>query len=206
MEDKTPEAEGVVESKLIKVRKPGLKSPKQKGNKFEREVSNILGIVFYNNKDVLKRQPTSGASLWPGDIVPDYDTHVDIFKNSRPSKERHAGGDFPFVIECKHVKDIELSQFIFHLRGFLCGVWMKTENDAIANNSYPIIIAKQNRHTPMLLLRQDAWDYITQLAVLKNSYKTEVYLVNKKYDISVKENPILVLLLDSLQGLEGCLL
>lgn len=45
---------------------------KQKGNAYERKVAKELSEFMFNDKDALKRHPTSGADkcIWCGDIYP----------------------------------------------------------------------------------------------------------------------------------------
>ena len=47
-------------------------SSKSKGSTFERKVAKELSILMFENKDVLKRDPSSGGtkSIWTGDIIP----------------------------------------------------------------------------------------------------------------------------------------
>lgn len=64
---------------------------KQKGGAFERKIAKELSLWFFEDEDVLKRSPTSGADkcIWNGDIVP--------MKQLPDTWEKQ----FPFIIECK---------------------------------------------------------------------------------------------------------
>lgn len=64
---------------------------KSKGNSFERKVAKELSLWMFNDKDVLRRHPDSGASkqCWTGDVIP-LKQLPEIWK-----------GKFPFHIECK---------------------------------------------------------------------------------------------------------
>lgn len=62
---------------------------KSKGNKFENEISKILGQWIFDDQDVLQRHLTSGSNkrVFVGDIVP---------IKTIPWKY------FPFILECKN--------------------------------------------------------------------------------------------------------
>lgn len=146
-----------------------LKSPKQKGNKFEREVAKKLGKLFYNNEQALIRTPTSGAQGNCGDITINEKVYANLFENTRPVLEKLPGGRFPFIIENKHHKDIKLASFIFERKGPLEKIWQTVRKEAEKNKKYPILIVKSNRSIPYLIIEFKTYSYL-KLPSIMNAY------------------------------------
>jgi hypothetical protein len=133
---------------------------KMKGNVFERKVAKMLGAYFYNEPNALIRTATSGASGTIGDVTICEKVFPDLFEKTRPVREKHPGGRFPFVIENKHHKDVNIAKFIFEDGGFLRGVWDKTEGEALKSNKMPILIVKSNRSPIYMILDLKTVDYL----------------------------------------------
>jgi len=73
---------------------------KNKGNAFERLVSNALDAWWKVPKGTFWRSKISGGSNEPGDITPRV-----LEVDDKPLQ-------WPFVIECKHYKEIKFSQLL----------------------------------------------------------------------------------------------
>lgn len=120
---------------------------KNKGNAFERKVSSLLDIWWKVPKGTFWRSKISGGSNEPGDITPRI-----LSVNNKPL-------NWPFVVECKHYKDIKFLQLLntSNLKngGLIRGWWKQLTDDYLKYNKpsnvlYRLLIFKGN-HTPILV-------------------------------------------------------
>ena len=117
---------------------------KSKGASFEREVCKKLSLWVSHGEreDLFWRSAMSGGRATVG---------------ARKGKDlSHQAGDIcsvhsdghkltdAFFFECKHVKSLQLDQFLIKGTGTLAGFWTKAKQEAKRHNKIPIIIAKQN--------------------------------------------------------------
>jgi Holliday junction resolvase len=147
---------------------------KQKGASFERQVCRILSewVSGGRHEDLFWRSAMSGgratvrhrssggkvALRQSGDIT-------------AVSPEGHKLTD-RFFIECKHVKDLQLIRFFVEHEGgpnSLMGFWRIAGAEAKKYGKLPLIIARQNNVTPIVVLPSIAelgspWVQWTQLA------------------------------------------
>jgi len=125
----------------------GKNKSKSKGNAFERKVSALLDIWWDVPKGTFWRSKISGGSNEPGDITPRV-----LEVNDKPLH-------WPFVVECKHYKDIKFLQLLksSNLKdGGLIQTWWKqltadySMYNTTQNNLYRLLIFKGN-NTPILV-------------------------------------------------------
>lgn len=121
--------------------KPG--RGKAKGSLFEREVCKRLSlwITHGEKEDCLWRSAMSGGRATvahrKGKIVRQAGDICAV------SPEGHAFTD-KWYLECKHVKNLGLDQFLVKGTGPLAKFWAKCKDEAEIHNREPVIIAKQN--------------------------------------------------------------
>jgi hypothetical protein len=70
---------------------------KSKGSEFERMVAKLLDVWWEVPKGTFWRSKISGGADEPGDITPRFSTELK---------------EWPFVIECKHYKEVKLIQLL----------------------------------------------------------------------------------------------
>lgn len=113
---------------------------KNKGNAFERDVSLLLAEWWDVPKGTFWRSKISGGSNEPGDITPRV-----LEVNDKPL-------NWPFVIECKHYKDIKFSQLLTASKlkegGRILSWWQQLTDDQINTLSIRLLIFKGN-NTPI---------------------------------------------------------
>lgn len=121
---------------------------KAKGSAFEREICKKLSLWITNGQkdDCFWRSAISGGRATvakrKGKVVRQDGDICTV------SPEGHVLTDVWFL-ECKHVRKLDLEQFLIQGHGLLATFWKKAVKQAGAKN--PIIIAKQNRW-PILVI------------------------------------------------------
>ena len=135
-----------------------MKSGKQKGNQFERDVARKLGKSLYNDEDALWRTHSSGGwvkektgRVHPGDIYP----------------IKPVPFPFEFVVECKNVRGWSLDDFFNTKKNLIISWWNKLHDDIfLAGSSYskyiPLLIITKNYFpilavTNMITLTPPQW-------------------------------------------------
>lgn len=145
---------------------------KQKGAQFEREICKRLSLWVSNGKDedLFWRSAMSGGRA-----------SVAMKVNK---KLRRQAGDITatsiegctltdrFYIECKHVKSLGLEAFLFNQNGPLQGYWDEASEQAEKHDKDPMIIAKQNRMDPLVIISKDSlrrliWPAGSELAFIR---------------------------------------
>lgn len=117
---------------------------KAKGGAFEREICKKLSLWITYNKvdDCLWRSSLSGGRATVAHrkgVVVRQDGDI-----CAVAPEGHAITDLLFV-ECKHVKRLQLGEFLVKGTGLLDLFWTKCKEQAKRSNKIPVIIAKQNQ-------------------------------------------------------------
>ena len=56
-----------------------------------------------------------------------------------------------FFVECKHVKSLNIAEFMLKLTGVLCGFWYTASAEAESYGKKPMIIACQNRFPTLII-------------------------------------------------------
>lgn len=112
---------------------------KNKGSAFERDICSQLSlwVTHGKRKDCFWRSAMSGGRAT---VRQDVRQCGDI---TAVAPEGHKFLD-PWFIECKHVKSLELSQFLTKNAGVLWRFWEQACNQAINHKKDPMLIAKQN--------------------------------------------------------------
>lgn len=133
--------------------KPG--GGRGKGASFERKVCTALSLWITNGKrdDCFWRSVTSGGRAahrvkhgkstvgHAGDIAP-------------TSPEGHALTN-AFVIECKHVRDLNVYQAFTKRTGVLHSFWLKLCEQASDHKRAPLLIARQNTFPTMAFIYRE---------------------------------------------------
>ena len=122
---------------------------KAKGGKFEREVCRKLSLWVSGGarRDVFWRSAMSGGRAtvqgWEvrqaGDVA-------------AVAPEGHVLTD-NFVIECKHVRDLQLDRFTIQHTGPLWKYWTVLLRQCANRNKQPMLIARQNLWPTLVLLK-----------------------------------------------------
>ena len=120
-----------------------------KGSGFERHMARSLSSWWYGSPEYLWRRPGSGQirSLNPnrhtGDII--------------PTADKQAPYSFPFHIECKFYKDLDLIKLITDPdKSFIKRTWDKATKEA-RHNLAIVLLVKQNRHKELVFLKLDTY-------------------------------------------------
>lgn len=66
-----------------------------------------------------------------------------------------------FVIECKHLKDLEFQRLPFGRKGMVGSMWGETLQDAKDFRRLPMMVALQNRQTDVVVLSQRGYDLLS---------------------------------------------
>lgn len=132
-----------------------MKTSKEKGNKYEREIAGKLSLWISEgkNKNLLWRNSSSGARA----TVSKEKLDNQIGDISSDSKEGH---DFVklFLVECKHYKDIKLENLIWRTDNSnknILGWWKRYSVDALDNNKILMLICKQNNKEELLFVKKE---------------------------------------------------
>jgi hypothetical protein len=163
---------------------------KAKGSSFERQICGKLSFWVTHGKrdDCMWRSAISGGRATvrfkkgkttrsqTGDIC-SVAREAEAFLNT-------------FIVECKHVKSLDLEAALVHCRGFLVPVWHKLEDEAAKHSKRPLLIARQNRMPTLVFLYQaDREKYFGssmdcyRLAKL-DKISTEVFVLDDLLDYS----------------------
>ena len=123
-----------------------------KGASFEREVCKDLSLWLSagDHDDLLWRSAMSGGRA------------TVRFKKGRTSRSLagdispiSAGGEKLtdiFLLECKHYRDLQMIGLYMGLKSGVNLHWQETVEDASRHEKWPLLIAKQNRLAPFVLL------------------------------------------------------
>ena len=142
---------------------------KQKGNTFERKIAKELSIWMFNNKNILRRHPTSGFEkcIWTGDVVP-LAQLPDEWNNK-----------WPIHIECKSGYKNDTPDFWNYKRII---TWFdKAKKESLINNQNIIYLICQFKHRQALLITNKIIENIPyKLVILDNEYEfLYVYMYNE---------------------------
>ena len=133
---------------------------KQKGNSFERKIAKELSIWMFNNKDILKRHPTSGFDkcIWTGDVVP-----LAQLPDEWNSK-------WPIHIECKSGYKDDTPDFWNYKK--IINWFNKAREESKINNQNIIYLICQFKHRSALLITNEMiQEYIPyKLSILDDTY------------------------------------
>ena len=120
---------------------------KRKGGAFERTVCKALSrwVTHGKREDVFWRSAMSGgrATVRGKDVRQSGDVTC-------VAPEGHVLTD-RFVIECKHVRTLDVFAFMLLQRGQLWKFWVKLIAEAMMRNKYAMLIGKQN-NKPIIVL------------------------------------------------------
>ena len=131
--------------------KPG--GGKQKGAAFERDVCKKLSkwISYGEREDLFWRSAMSGGRATLGLAAGKKHSSQagDI------SSVHYMGNAFinRFVIECKHVANLQIPTFLFDRKGNLNKFWLKLRQESDDHGKFSVLIAKQNR-LPILWIHE----------------------------------------------------
>ena len=127
-----------------------MKNPKEKGNRYEREIARKLSLWISEGEDstLLWRSDSSGGrATQHGNLATQAG---DIAADSR------VGYDFIdlFHVECKHYKNIFLDQLVWRTnKGDNCyGWWLKYTKEALKYGKNLFLCCKQNNKFELLLI------------------------------------------------------
>jgi hypothetical protein len=128
---------------------------KNKGSAFEREVCVILSewMTAGERKDLFWRSSMSGGRatvhLRKGQTLKQCGDICAIDPEGMPFTDR-------YFIECKHVKNLQLHRFFIEQDGgptSLWGYWGVANAEAEKYGKEPLVIARQNRISPVVVIR-----------------------------------------------------
>ena len=145
---------------------------KNKGNAFERTISNDLSCWFFNQKGVLWREPTSGArkkNAYRGDIIP---ANVEVFSKYWKC--------WPFIIECKHGYKNQIATFSNQTK---VRIWLKKLMDERCNaQQIPMLIIQFHARSKILITNYmlNTWCDIS-MAMIHNDI-TQIFYI---YDFAI---------------------
>jgi len=134
--------------------KPG--SGKSKGSQWERDVCKALSLWISNGErtDLFWRTAISGGRATrrrqKGEQV-----NVQIGDICAVDPEGFRLTNC-YYIECKHYRDLQVAPFLLTNSGHLARFWDTTCCEADRYHRSPMLIAKQNRLPPIVLVRSDA--------------------------------------------------
>ena len=142
---------------------------KNKGNTFERNISNDLSYWFFNQKGVLWREPTSGArkkDAYRGDIIP---ANVEAFSKYWKT--------WPFIIECKHGYKNQIATFSNQTK---VREWLKKLlNERYNYQQIPMLIIQFHARSKILITNYmlNTWCDIS-MAMMYNNITQIFYIYN----------------------------
>lgn len=124
---------------------------KSKGSAFERQVCVALSRWVSDGKreDIFWRSAMSGGRATVRGKR-GKNTNSQLGDISSVAPEGHAL-TARFVIECKHVASLDLEAFLFKRKGALAAFWKTLTDIADANNKVPLLIARQNRLSTLMI-------------------------------------------------------
>jgi hypothetical protein len=134
-------------------------NPKAKGSAFERQICAKLSLWVSGgtNKDLYWRSSMSGGRAT---------IHVGKGRVNRQAgdicavaPEGHTLTD-QFFIECKAVRDLNLTGFVLSNVGPLAKYWTICVTQAATHKRSPLLIAKQNNHPIMVVSILDAFTVV----------------------------------------------
>jgi hypothetical protein len=128
-----------------------MKNPKQKGSSFERKICKELSLwVSLGERDNLFwRSAISG-----GRATVRHKKGLDVRNQLGDITSIDTWGDAltdNFIIECKHYKDLEWSQFVYG-KGFIWATWKKLRGECHDHGRQPFLILKQNAKPVLVAL------------------------------------------------------
>jgi hypothetical protein len=133
---------------------------KQKGSGFERKICVALSLWLScgQRKDLLWRSAMSGgrATVSRGTVRQAGDI-------TAVAPEGHDLIDHCFI-ECKHYRDLGLSKLLLG-KGILASFWLVARREAAVYRRAPIVIAKQNMFSTLLLTEPRGQFYIAASSV-----------------------------------------
>lgn len=139
---------------------------KQKGNTFERKIAKELSQWMFNNKDILRRHPTSGCEkcIWTGDVVP-LAQMPDEWNNT-----------WSIHIECKTGYKDDTPDFWNYKK--IITWFNKAKLESEINNQYIIYLICQFKHRSALLITNTMLPHIKYNLVILNDDLLYVYIYN----------------------------
>lgn len=123
---------------------------KQKGSQFERDVCRRLSLAVSDRDDLFWRSAMSGGRATVAHRKGQLISHV-----SGDICAVHELG-YAFVeewfVECKFYADLQWAQFLLEDEGKLAQFWLTCKQQARLHGKKPLLIAKQNRMLPYVLM------------------------------------------------------
>ena len=164
----------------------------QKGSAFERKVCRQLSHWLSNGKrdDLFWRSAMSGGRATLGlkkGIV-----RVTQAGDVTAIDGRGLGAQFlkRFVVECKHVKNLELANLVAKQTGAFVKHWLKHEREAQAHQRAPFLVARQNRFPTLLFLqKKSVLDLSRGYLVLATFRLDDGNVCALNFDAMLKEPP-----------------
>lgn len=125
---------------------------KAKGAQFERRICVQLSrwLTKGEREDCFWRSAMSGGRATVR-FKKGKSTHAATGDLTATSQEAHAFLS-KFVVECKHVADLNLRAALIDGAGPLRDYWLQVSTDAIRSGKMPLLIACQNRFPPLVFM------------------------------------------------------
>ena len=134
---------------------------KRKGGQFERDIAKTLSIWMFNDSNVLKREPTSGATKcnYSGDVFP---------------MKQIDWSNFPFIMELKTGYEEHTPTFYKYTQ--ILNWFNKSNIESHQHNQYIIFLICRFKSQPILLFTnyQLQLDKIVPLVIIPNQVENEI--------------------------------
>lgn len=170
----------------------------QKGSAFERTVCRQLSHWLSGGKrdDLFWRSAMSGGRATLG--LKKGMTRATQAGDVTAIDGRGLGAQFlrTFVVECKHVRSLELDKAVAKQTGAFVKYWAKHLGEAKAHGRSPFLVARQNRFPTLLFLDMDGAEHFSLLefthnpvlGVLKSpSLSTAIYVIG--FELFLRNQP-----------------
>ena len=138
---------------------------KAKGGSFERSVCKALSLWITDARrdDCLWRSAMSGGRATV-QLKKGQKALAQCGDISAITPEGHRLTD-KWVIECKHVRDLNLRGAISSGAGLLPVFWEKLDEEAVAHKRYPMLIAKQNNSAVLVFAIKEHFREVSDAGV-----------------------------------------
>lgn len=159
---------------------------KQKGSSFEREMCKTLSLWISDKQhdNLLWRSAMSGGrstlALNRGEVNATQAGDISAITAMGEILTKE------FFIECKHYLDLDITGFFLNRGGKLSKFWSDTVSAAQKNGKKPMLIAKQNYVSELVMLPYQDYspirlitetDPVISIATTKSSQRASVYLL-----------------------------